>query len=412
MSATAQSTDVQAREWSRSRGARQAAASANTPLRVLFVDSLLERGGVGIALLSLLQNLDRGRIIPLYVSLRVGQGDMPGRVRALGVPVFEIPSAGFRRLANTAQCIRTLRSIIESNSIDLVVSNSGHPHLYARPAAWLAGRPAVWWVHGYDPGDAFRALPIAILQQCLGADRLIANSSFTASRLKEGFRDRYPISVVWPGINTDEFRPALLEGQFVRRVLGLPDEDFLLGVFGRLQRWKGQHVVLQAVSHLAARGLRIHVLIAGDTMYGIEPEYASELKEIVRKRGLASRVHFLGNRPDVNALMNASDVVIHSSIQPEPFGLVVAEAMSAGRPVIASAAGGPCEMIQHRRNGFLVPPGNDASLASAIEMLLRSPEERTAMGKRARQHALLAFCAKRLADQMMGELEAVAKRPS
>src|SRR5712692_12111612 len=89
--------------------------------------------------------------------------------------------------------------------------------------------------------------------------------------------------------------------------------------------------------------------------------------------------------------MNACDIVVHASVEPEPWGLVVAEAMAAGRPVIASAAGGPVEMITSGEDGLLVEPGGPEDLAAAIESLLRDPQRRQAMGESARLRAFEFF---------------------
>jgi glycosyltransferase involved in cell wall biosynthesis len=116
---------------------------------------------------------------------------------------------------------------------------------------------------------------------------------------------------------------------------------------------------------------------------------------------------FLGHRRDVNALMNACDAVVHASVESEPWGLVVAEGMAAGRVVIASAAGGPLEMIENRRNGLLVPPGDAFVLAAALEEVLARPAWRREMGEAARDHAIREYDPKRAAGVLCAELQDV-----
>src|SRR6185312_11623396 len=128
----------------------------------------------------------------------------------------------------------------------------------------------------------------------------------------------------------------------LRRSLDLPTRP-LVGVFSRLARWKGQHV------------------------------YAAELKQMVLARGLADRVYFLGHRNDVPKLMMAVDVMVHPSIDPEPFGRTLVEAMLAGVPVIATNAGAAPDILEGGKAGTLVPPNDAAALARAIAAVLARP---------------------------------------
>jgi glycosyltransferase involved in cell wall biosynthesis len=142
----------------------------------------------------------------------------------------------------------------------------------------------------------------------------------------------------------------------------------------------------------------------------LEPGYAGKLEQIVREEGLGEKVSFLGERKDIGDLMNVSDVIVHASIEPEPWGLVVAEGMAAGRAVVASSAGGPLEMIEHGRTGLLVPPGDPVALAKAIESLLENPELRVQMGQAARRHAEEHFDSRRAAALFCRELQRVGRR--
>jgi len=171
-----------------------------------------------------------------------------------------------------------------------------------------------------------------------------------------------------------------------------------------LQHWKGQHVFLRAAALLAGRGLPFTAIVAGGTLFDIEPEYAGELERLAAAPSLAGKVRFLGNRRNPQDWMNACDVVVHASVEPEPWGLVVAEAMACGRAVIASAAGGPLEMIDHKRTGWLTAPGDEVALASWLEILLANPALRAELGAAARSHAEAEFDPRRAAALLSSEL--------
>jgi glycosyltransferase involved in cell wall biosynthesis len=158
---------------------------------------------------------------------------------------------------------------------------------------------------------------------------------------------------------------------------------------------------------LVAQGTPCRFLVVGSSSFGLEPAYAQELRQFAKDAGMEDRVMFLGQRSDMNDLLNACDVVVHASVEPEPWGLVVAEAMAAGRAVVAAAAGGPLEMIEDGRTGLLVPPGDAEALAAAMAALLRQPERRRALGEAARLHAAQHFDRFQAAAVMCDELRQV-----
>src|SRR4030081_1665059 len=110
------------------------------PLRVLFVESVNEVSGPQIALRNMLRCLDRASVLPFYASLGFGNGELPARIQDLNIPVFRLSTGRFRDFRMTIGKIAQLTRIIREQRIDLVFSNSGHPLLYARPAALLTGR--------------------------------------------------------------------------------------------------------------------------------------------------------------------------------------------------------------------------------------------------------------------------------
>jgi len=386
------------------RGAASSEPRApSRPLHVLFLDSQSELGGAGFALLTLLEHLNRTELTPAYVSLARESAEILPRLDALKIPVAHVRAGRFRAVGRSARAVLELRRLIRKEQIDVVVANSGHPLLYARPAALSTGCSCAWWVHGYVPAAAGSGEGIARAQRLLSADLLLANSKFTARQLSADFPGE-PIRVLRPGVDLSRFRPDPATGARARREFGLSEGESVIGIFGRLQRWKGQHVFLRAAALLAGRGVRFTAIVAGSTMFGIEPEYAEELQRLAADPSLAGRVRFLGNRPNPQDWMNACDVVVHASIEPEPWGLVVAEGMACGRAVLASSAGGPLEMIDHKRTGWLAVPGDEVALATWLEILLANPGLRAELGAAAHRHARVEFDPRRTAATLSREL--------
>jgi len=380
-------------------GVREAAR----PLRALFVDSQSELGGAGFAMLTLLEALDRAEVAPFYASLAAEDPEIRPRVEGLGIAAFHVRAGRFRSVGRSAKAILELRKLIRKNQVDVVVANSGHPLLYVRPAAMATGCPSAWWVHGYAPVRGANEEPIARAQRLLSADLILANSEFTAHQLSADFPHE-TVHVLRPGVDLSRFRPDPAAGARIRQAEDLTANEPVIGIFGRLQRWKGQHVFLRAAALLAGRGVKFSAVVAGSTMFGIEPEYAEELRRLAAVPSLAGRVRFLGNCKNPQEWMNACDVVVHASIEPEPWGLVVAEAMACGRAVLASAAGGPLEMIDHKRTGWLAAPGDEVALAAWMEILLANPSLRAELGAAARRHAESEFSPRRTAAALTTHL--------
>ena len=379
-------------------------------LRILVLESGTEIGGAQSALLTLLAALDRNEIDPVFVTLGFGSGDMPSRVGELGIPVVALPFARFRQPMQTLDRIRTLARFIARGAFHAVLCNSGHPLLFGRPASRLASRPCVWWVHGYFPEDPLKGHAIALAERTLGADLMLANSEYTATMLRRVFPEHGGIRVVRPPVDTVAFAPNLSNGHGLHATLGIKKETPIIGHFGRLHPFKGQHVFLLAARQLLDNRVRCHFLLVGGAPYGLSPEYSSSLRALVKQESLSDSVTFLGARDDVNALMNACDVVVHSSIEPEPWGLVVAEAMAAGRPVVATRGGGPSEMINDGANGCLVEPNNPQELARALHDLIASATLRSRMGAAARMTVLANWTAPAIAREVTRNLAALVKQ--
>jgi glycosyltransferase involved in cell wall biosynthesis len=141
---------------------------------------------------------------------------------------------------------------------------------------------------------------------------------------------------------------------------------------GRLNAWKGQEVLIEAVAELRRRGLDAKLRLVGD-VFGGQRHFWNALATQIARLGLAEHVTMLGFRTDVGELMTSADVVVVPSQRPEPFGMVVVEAMALGRCVVATAAGGPSEIIEDGVSGLLVPSGSATAIADAVGRLAADP---------------------------------------
>ena len=173
---------------------------------------------------------------------------------------------------------------------------------------------------------------------------------------------------IHPGVPVAEIALRRGDGASVRRLL-VPEGGPLVGIVGRLDRWKGQDVFLRAASLVARRRPDARFAVVGGALIGYEGSYPDDLERLAAELGLADRVHFAGHQDDPYPWLDALDVAVLAS-EAEPFGLVVVEAMVLGTPVVATAPGGPEEIVEHGRSGLLVPSGAHEELATAILRVL------------------------------------------
>jgi glycosyltransferase involved in cell wall biosynthesis len=166
-----------------------------------------------------------------------------------------------------------------------------------------------------------------------------------------------------------------------------------IGYFGRLSPEKGVAGLLEALASLTRVCPECRTLIVGDG-----PQ-RTELEELARRLGLVERVRFLGFRTDARAIMEQVDVVVHTPLY-EGFGIVVLEAMAAGRPVVANdAPGGIAEMVIHRQTGLVAPAGSSAAVVEALARLARDPAERRRLGQNGRARYEQQFSARAMAER-------------
>ena len=381
--------------------------------RILYLHTTSEVGGSDVSLVRLVEGLDPARY-QAVVALP-SEGPLVPRLRDAGAVVHVMPALlkltsrkgrGYllRFALNAPRAVRALSALMQREHIDLVHTNTIH-NLYGGPAARLAGVPHVWhireivWQYG-----ALRALELFMVRRL--STRIIVTSDAVAAMF--GAPGARPASLVLVpnGIEVERFHPAAPGApRPVRAALGVADDQPLVGIVCRLDVWKGVDVFLDAAARIAAARPDARFVVVGGAIAGLEA-YARTLEARAQALGLADRVRFTGwtygpaAMPEVH---RALDVLVLASSQPEPFGLVVVEAMATGVPVVATAHGGPAEIVVDGVTGRLVPPRDADALAAAVCALLGDPAAAARMGAAGRARA----CALYSAGQYLAGVQAV-----
>ncbi|MFI5310981.1 MAG: glycosyltransferase [Gemmatimonadales bacterium] len=350
-----------------------------TQLRVLVVMPLATPLGGGEQMLRRL--LVHGRVPGIeWIVVFLRDGPMAGEARALGLAVHVVEAGRFRQLGKRARTVWRIARLARASRADLVLGWMVAGQLTAGPAALLAGLPCIWFQVG-TPGPDWLDRMATLLPA-----RGVLVVSRAAGEAQARVRPARRQWLVYPGTSLDAFDPSKLpDPPEARRRLGLPEQGPLVGMVARLQRWKGVHVLVEAMAAVHdARPAARAVIVGGP--HETEPTYARQLEERVRALGLEDVVRLAGFQANVPEWMQAMDVVVHASDR-EPFGLVVVEAMALGKPVIAGSAGGPAEIITDGEDGLLVPFGDVSGLSRAILGLLDDPPRALRLGAAARTRA-------------------------
>ncbi len=204
------------------------------------------------------------------------------------------------------------------------------------------------------------------------------------------------ITILADGIDLEKFSPDVpplsLELEF-----GIPSRRRVVSIFGRLVPWKGQDQLLVAFTQVLKIVPESHLLIVGDASDGTD-DYAASLEEISDGLLISDHVTFTGFRSDVAELMRASDVLVHASTTPEPFGTVIMEGMACSKPYVAMNEGGPAVMIEDGVSGYLIPPRNTELMVEKITHLLQHPGQAKDMGRAARERVEKLFSAEKFAE--------------
>jgi len=357
-------------------------------------------GGSDLSLFDLVTHLPNDRFRP-FMILKTGD-PMTDRYTAAGIDVIQVRLVPPRKALEVRRLLRYLfwfwpsvigvLHAIRKSRADIVHVNTLY-NLQGAMAAKLARRPLVWHVREADL-DSVPARLIKMFVRLL-ADRVVAISSSVAAKLR-GCGDR--LHVIHNGIDMTKYE-GLPDRHEARQLLGLESEVPVIATIGRLEPWKGQHVLIEAVPSILERYPDTTVLVVGSPAAN-KPEYAADLQSRCEELGIAQHVLFTGRRDDVPTILAASDALVLPSVSPEPFGRTIVEAMAARRPVIATAAGGPLDIIVDGNTGWFIPPNDSDAITSRVHDVFSDAGRADTMGELGLRRAHELFSLDRLVNDM------------
>ncbi len=328
-------------------------------MNVLIVMPLGEqRGGGEMMLLDLLEH---GRGLGInWFAIFLESGSMVTQVQNLGIETRVIEAGQLRQLGKWWSTVQGICQVVKDRSIDAIVGWMWKGHLYTGIAAQLSKIPEVWY-QLENPQE------LTVLKRL--ANHIPTKAVITLSKsgqiAQSKLTPQYPVKLVYPGADLDRFKPENLDSvEKTREKLGLPTDVPIIGIIGRLQRWKGMHVLIEAMPKILQKHPNVQCLIVGG-QHHFEPEYQDYVKQRINDLNVSDNINMMGLQKNIPEWMQAMDVIVHASDH-EPFGIVVIEAMSMGKPLVASASGGPTEIITPGIDGLLAPYGDADQLASSV----------------------------------------------
>lgn len=385
---------------------------------VVHVIETLGSGGAERLLYTNLRHLPAARFRSTVVTVFDAPGWWTEPIRQIGV---RVESLGCRDYKSLPAGVAKLKPLLHKENANLI-----HTHLWAanvvgRVAGRLTGVPVISSVHNPDyeveawtdgsavsvrKRKAFRALDRWTAR--FGCNRMIAVSQYVRHSAHRHLR--FPlerIELLYNPIDLEEIQQSPRRNRRDLLVeLNLHEQSEVLLNVGRISPQKGLLYAIRALSLIKGRFPRLQLLAVGATS---DATWLSHLQRVAESEGVADRVHFLGARSDIPALLRACDLFVFPSLH-EGLGIALIEAMAAGCACVASATGPIPEVVRHSKNGWLVPPGDAESLAEAICTLLPDPGRRQALGEQAAAETRERFEPGRAAARLAEIYESVLRR--
>jgi glycosyltransferase involved in cell wall biosynthesis len=387
-------------------------------------------GGAEAVLLELMNGLSAtGNDLELWLVLGA-EGPLAEKARKLSVRVMVEPfPAALARLGDAAQnrmavlwslvkafpdtilYTRRLSKICRRVDPDIIHTNGFKMHLLG---IWCRPRrsAAVMHIHDYAGSRPLIRYLLRPFRRVWAA--AIANSRSVAAELAEvlpGLR----IVPIYNAVDTERFAPAgsRLDLDTLAGLSPAAPGTLRVGLVATYARWKGHKVFLKALSELPP-SLCVRGYVIGGPIYQTSGSQWSEeeLKLEASELGIAGKVGFVGFLNDTAPAMRSLDVVVHASTEPEPFGMVIIEAMACGRAVIASRAGGAVELVVEGQNALSHPPGDATALMHQILRLAQDERLRRCLGAAGRRGAVRLFRTDRLASEVLALYRELQGKPT
>jgi glycosyltransferase involved in cell wall biosynthesis len=356
-------------------------AAGSRRVRVLHLNAGNLYGGVETILSSLARLKDSCPAMESQFALCF-EGRLSRELETAEVQPYFLGSVRVSRPWTVLRARRRLLEILDREHFDLVMCHMPWSHAVFGPAVRASGQKLGFWAHAFHTGKNF----LERFARLTPPDLVVACSRFAEAGVVNLF-PHSPCEVIYPPLELNASTDARQRRAVLRGQLKTPDHTVVIVQVSRMEAWKGHQAHLKALARLKNLPTPWVCWMVGGAQRPEEREYLGKLKSLVETLGLTGRVKFLGQRSDVQDVLAAADIFCQPNLTPEPFGIVFVEALWAGRPVVTFGLGGALEIVDGSC-GLLIPPGDVAGLADALQRLIEQDQLRATLGRGGRARAL------------------------
>lgn len=360
----------------------------NTTASILHAIDTTGPGGAETVFLDLAQYLT----VDGYNNIAVikGPGWVEDQLKQRGVVYYILkPSSGF-----SLGYYYALYKIIKKHNVKLIQAHLLGSTLTYSLLSLVLHLPLVATLHGrvdVNPNEKFIAIKNKIMQ--FGVNKLVAVSKDLAQYIADrGLFKQDNIAIIYNGVDTKKYQKTAV--QELRNSLGISSSAVLIGSVGNVRPAKAYHILIQAAKLITEQQPNIHFVIAGHKKADLMAELEAQLQAL----DLSANVHFIGFQQDSAAFLGQMDIFALSSSS-EGFSIATIEAMATELPVVATRCGGPEEILEHGKTGWLVAVNNPSELAKGLLHVLHDQPLQRALAQQGKQHAANTFAMESLLNQ-------------
>lgn len=359
----------------------------NDKSSILFIHHNCEIGGAELSLLDLIININRDLFNPVVVI--PNDGPLYRRLRSKdiiirieNIPWFKSTFNPFKLLSYLVQLFRVilkLRNFVRAENIVLIHTNSISSQIIGGTLARIEKIANIWHLRDILTLNMINRF---IFRFCgMYATKIIVISKSVKNHIYDLIDDKSKIKVIYNGIDLKRFNGALISKK---------DESITVGIVSRLVPWKGHIEFIQAAQIVLSMFSNVRFFIIGDT-FQKDIWYKNKIKKKIEALRLNKHIILVSHKDNILPQITLLDIVVVPSKRPEPFGRIIIESMALSKPVVATLFGGPTEIVDNNKTGFLVNPNVPTEIAEKIIELIKNPYLRIQMGLNGRKRVEQLF---------------------
>jgi len=347
-------------------------------IKVLFINDIGDWGGAEKILYQILKGIGKNQDKFQFYLITGTDGLLVGKVKklsAITTYIEPIPKEN-RDLIGLFRWGLNMFKIARKLNPDLIYINNLRGIIFSSVPLKLLRKPIIWHDHNIQPTfirkTILNLMALWLPNRIIAVSKAVANSYWTINRNNK-------VRIVHNGLDLSEFSYKISSN--IREEFEIPNEYSIITIASVLRPWKGHEYFIKAASFVKREFLKTKFIILGDEVVNREKGYKEQLINLSNSLNLENDIIFTGFRKDVSNILLQSDIIVLSSILPDPFPTVILEAMAAAKPIVATNIGGVSEMVIDNVTGLLVPPKDSKAMAEAILKLLTDMEYSYKLGR-------------------------------